>query len=160
MSNPMTGGCRCGQVRYTYDDEPIASMICHCSGCFKRVGPFAGGMFVRKDSWKITGEYHSYDDIGGTGRPVHMFACTKCGSYFGGLAEAVPMVGILLAASLDDQSRFKPAFHNWAGSRPSWVTINDGLPQFEKSVDWDKIGGRPNFGTPRVAAPGQPGQPG
>lgn len=148
----LPGGCRCGQVRYDCTEDSITSFICHCSGCLKRVGPYAGCMFVHRGAWTITGDYNTYRDVGGTGRALHMYACSQCGGYFGGWAEAVPLVGIILAQSLDDPTSFKPRFHNWVSSKPQWVTIADDLPQFMGTVDWEKLGGRPDFGTPRVQA--------
>jgi hypothetical protein len=29
----MSGGCLCGQVRYTADAEPMFAGICHCKDC-------------------------------------------------------------------------------------------------------------------------------
>jgi hypothetical protein len=34
----ITGGCRCGQVRYKADAEPIFTGICHCTACQKESG--------------------------------------------------------------------------------------------------------------------------
>ncbi len=34
----MTGSCRCGQLRYNADAEPIFTGICHCTDCQKQSG--------------------------------------------------------------------------------------------------------------------------
>ena len=153
MTKVIKGGCKCGQVRFELSEPPIVGMICHCGGCFKRTGPYGGGMFARTDTLTITGEIIEGHDVGGTGMAIHTWHCAECKSAVGCRAEAVPMLRIIMAQALDDQADFVPRFHNWVSGKPSWVTIADDLPQFPNSVDWDALGGRPDFGTPRVQAP-------
>jgi hypothetical protein len=39
MSNSqITGGCYCGAIRYTADQEPISLANCHCANCRKAAG--------------------------------------------------------------------------------------------------------------------------
>ena len=147
MTVSITGGCRCGHNRYSINTDAATQMICHCEGCYKRSGPYMGGLFFLTKAITFSGERHRYTDVGGTGCSLEILACKECGSIFGVVPEAVPLVTVITANSLDDQKQFNPLFHNWAGSKPTWVTINDNLPQFEKSVDWEQLGGRPDFGT-------------
>ena len=34
----MTGGCKCGQVRYSANAEPAFTGVCHCTDCQKESG--------------------------------------------------------------------------------------------------------------------------
>ena len=37
----LTGGCHCGQLRYTVTGAPLNVMVCHCDSCKKVTGqPF------------------------------------------------------------------------------------------------------------------------
>ena len=115
-----------------------------------------GGVFVPTTGIDITGDYNRSQDIGGTGSPLESYTCKKCGSVFAVYSHAVPLMTIITANSLDDQSKFQPIFHHWVGEKPHWVSIADDLPQFERSVDWEQLGGRPNFGTPPVSTGNPP----
>ena len=35
---PIEGGCRCGQVRFRIDAQPMMTMACHCRGCRQMSG--------------------------------------------------------------------------------------------------------------------------
>ncbi len=105
MDNLFTGGCRCGQVRYSVSAEPVTQMICHCKGCLKRTGPYMGGVFVPTTGIEITGDYNRSQDIGGTGSPLESYTCSSCGSVFAVYSHAVPLMTIITANSLDDQSK-------------------------------------------------------
>jgi hypothetical protein len=150
MNREIAGGCDCGNVRYRITEPPLTQMVCHCDDCLNRTGPYTGIMFVPKDATEISGDCDVYETDGGTGRPIETWRCSKCGGFIGCWAGSVPLMWLVSAPSLDDSSQFKPEFHHWVRSKPDWVTINDNLPQFEKSVEWDKLGGRPDFGTMEV----------
>ena len=34
----MTGGCSCGQIRYSANVEPMFTGVCHCTNCQKQSG--------------------------------------------------------------------------------------------------------------------------
>ena len=34
----IEGGCLCGNVRYTSEAEPLATVLCHCINCQKQSG--------------------------------------------------------------------------------------------------------------------------
>ena len=57
MSTKITGGCKCGAVRYEIKAEAKAYVICQCTDCQK----FSGGghianMMVPKDKFAVSGE--------------------------------------------------------------------------------------------------------
>lgn len=147
MSYEIRGGCHCGQVRYTVTEAPVTQLICHCRPCLERTGPVTGVMFVSKAACDITGDTRIHNDVGGSGCAIETHRCSNCGSAIGWWAEKVPLMWLVTAASLDDDSDFTPAFHQWVSQRPRWVSIDDSLPQFEHAAQWDSVGGRPDFGT-------------
>ena len=44
MTQPYTGGCACGAVRYSTPHAPIFQNHCQCSDCRRRSGAAAPGM--------------------------------------------------------------------------------------------------------------------
>jgi hypothetical protein len=38
----MSGGCLCGQVRYSASADPAMVAVCHCRNCQKQAGTAAG----------------------------------------------------------------------------------------------------------------------
>ena len=57
-SNPITGGCLCGGVRFTYSGELGGSLglvtLCHCSQCRKATGFAAAVAPARAAGFTIT----------------------------------------------------------------------------------------------------------
>jgi hypothetical protein len=41
MTNPLTGGCNCGAVRFELTEPPVAAVYCHCTRCQRRTGTAA-----------------------------------------------------------------------------------------------------------------------
>lgn len=74
----LTGGCQCGAVRYTLDQQPQNVHICHCRMCQKAVGgPFAIICPVLKPAFRITRgtiDYFTSSDVGRRG------FCSACGT--------------------------------------------------------------------------------
>lgn len=53
----ITGGCRCGGIRYRITNAPLFVMACHCTDCQEQTSSaFSLGMPVDKDGFSHTGE--------------------------------------------------------------------------------------------------------
>ena len=64
MSAPYTGGCQCGNIRYTLNDEPLRLYACHCTVCQQRSGSaFGMSMVVDREIVEIKGELKSFFDL-------------------------------------------------------------------------------------------------
>src|ERR1700676_1078939 len=69
MSEPYTGGCACGAIRYEISDEPMFMNDCQCRDCQRKSGTAHGSYltFPDKRSVKLKGEAKHWDIVGDTG---------------------------------------------------------------------------------------------
>ncbi len=125
-----TGGCLCGQIRYTMTAEPQVCVTCHCKNCQKQAGTALSIIIgVPEDAVEITGEVKTYNDTGDSGATVRRQFCGTCGSpVFTRLEQ--PGMMFIKAGSLDDTSDLNPAFHCYTKSKQDWVPLGD-IPGFE-----------------------------
>ena len=131
----IEGGCLCGAVRYTCDQQPVVTAICLCTHCQRQSGSaFSVNLGIPKGSLKLTGDsLVSYRDTGSSGQPVHRKFCGKCGSPILSDVEATPQVDFLKAGTLDDPSWVQPQAAIWCNSAQPWTTLPEGIPQFPES---------------------------
>ena len=122
----------CGGVAFEMSGTPRGATHCHCSRCRKARGTanatnlvvdLDGLAFVRGAELLSTFKLPDAKYFG------HVF-CRVCGSSMPRRDEArrfwvVPM-GVL-----DDDPGIAPGRHIYVGSKVSWDTISDDLPQFE-----------------------------
>lgn len=126
----IKGGCLCGRVRYQVTEPLISADHCHCSMCRRQHGAaFATYADVVPSAFQwVSGE----DDI-----KIYEMAegegwcfCRECGSSLAG-TEAGQVTSITLGSVVGDPG-IKPEYHIFVGSKASWYTIGDDLPQFEE----------------------------
>lgn len=129
-----TGGCLCGQVRYSFEVEPSLCVTCHCKNCQQQAGSaYSIIIAVPDDGVEISGELKTYHDTGDTGAIVRRQFCGECGSPIFSRLEK-PGTMFIKAGSLDDTSMLSPQFHCYTKSKQNWVSL-DGLPGFETVPD-------------------------
>ena len=128
MSDVQTGGCLCGEVRWSVDAvSPLAH--CHCSVCRKIHGTaFATYMAAGADECRFTaGETHVtwYESSPGFRRAF----CERCGAVVPGVAadghRFVP------AGGFDDDPGVVPKIHLFAPDKAPWYEITDDLRRFD-----------------------------
>ena len=133
----ITGGCLCGQVRYSIDAEPLYAAFCHCRDCMKATGSgFGALMGFRPADVAMTGATKSFAKTGGSGDPTIRYFCTNCGStvYGDGGAANPGREMTIYAGTLDDPEQFQPQAAIFTRSRPSWACVMSDIPQYEGMV--------------------------
>jgi hypothetical protein len=129
----LAGRCYCGAVSYAVADEFLYAANCHCGGCRRTTGsafkPFAG---IEKDKLAISGGADKLMVFGGaTGNNTH---CRICGSLLYSVVRAGAFVHVAMGTLVDDPA-IRPTAHIFVGSKASWFTIADDLPQFVGHAD-------------------------
>ena len=77
----MTGGCLCGQVRYTANAEPMFVGVCHCKDCQKETcSAFNIVVAMPQSALSIQGPAATYTQKGDSGQDVVRRLCPNCGS--------------------------------------------------------------------------------
>ena len=77
----ITGGCRCGAVRYSIETEAITARHCWCRDC-QYIGAGSGtvNVFFSSDAVKVEGELSDYTNHAASGNLMHRQFCPKCGT--------------------------------------------------------------------------------
>ena len=129
----MTGGCACGQIRYSANTEPMFTGVCHCTNCQKQSGTaFNVVVAIPAAALSIQGSTKTYAAKGDSGNENARKFCPNCGSTI--LSEPAVMAGavILRAGTLDDTSWLKPTMEIYCDSKQPWVSLGAGLQSFAK----------------------------
>ena len=128
----LTGGCRCGAVRYQADVEDADRHgLCHCADCRRSAGaPAVGWLAVPKDSFSVTrGEATRWDGEGGAER----YFCGRCGSglyYFND--KVLPGIADIQSATLDQAEDYAPSAQIQCAERLGYMARLNELPEFER----------------------------
>ena len=129
----ITGGCMCGQVRYTITAEPSRSWLCHCRDCQRRSGSsFEPLMSFPAESVGIQGNLKSFDMLGGSGQVLHRRFCPNCGSGVFAQSAARPGSIVVLAGTLDDPAVFAPTIEVFCDDAQPWVHAGSERQRFPK----------------------------
>jgi hypothetical protein len=124
----LTGRCYCGAVEYSVADEFVYAANCHCSNCRRATGsafkPFAG---IERGKLRVSmGEQNLMIFGDAEGHNAH---CKLCGSLLYSLVRDGAFVHVAMGTLVDDAS-IRPSKHIYVGSKASWHTIADDLPQY------------------------------
>ena len=129
----ITGGCLCGQVRYTITAAPLWSGICHCPDCKRYTGSaFEPFMVIPIASFSPQGELKSFEKPGSSGRTVHRHFCPNCGSGIFNRPEILPTAIAVLVGTLDEPSMFVPTNEIFCHVALPWVKVGGETQRFPK----------------------------
>ena len=134
----LTGGCACGAVRYEIDAAPIFVNNCHCTLCQRQTGSTSVvNMFVEGDNLhQLSGETTRHVVKSGSGGDHVIVRCAACGT---AMWSFYPRMGELAAGvragTLDDPAVVRPDAAIFVAERMPWVTLPEGIPQFETTYN-------------------------
>ena len=134
MSQPYTGGCACGAVRYVTPHAPVFQNHCQCRDCQHRSGTGHGSWltFAAQAEMTVTGEVTRWETRGDSGNvKVHAF-CPVCGASVFLRFRAMPDLVAVPAGSLDEPGRCDPQVLTYRVRALPWDTINPALQAFER----------------------------
>ena len=126
MPNAITGGCLCGNIRYSVS-APLEKIIaCHCTHCQKASGTGAShNAVVSTSAFTITaGKPKLYADTAQSGNILNRYFCSDCGSPIYAQREKTPEIMVLKVGTLDAPGEMKLVMHIWTNSARPWVHID------------------------------------
>lgn len=134
MSEPYTGGCACGAIRYAIAAEPIFSNDCQCRDCQRRSGTGHGSYltFASRGDVNVTGKAAHWDVAGDSGNLKSHSFCPACGAPVYLTFAAMPDLFTVHAASLDDPGRYRPQAVTYAMRGQAWDGLDPALPRFDR----------------------------
>ena len=126
MSDPITGSCLCGAIRFTLEVPVKELRACHCRNCQKASG--AGGSVnavVPSAEFRITlGTPKRYDPTAESGCTLDRHFCGDCGSPIYSQRESTPETVVVRAGLFDNAGEMKIVANIWTASARPWAHID------------------------------------
>ena len=133
MSEPLTGGCLCGAVRYVVDAPVERLAACYCTDCQRATS--AGGSInavVPASAFRLTrGATKVFSKTADSGHVLDRHFCGDCGSSLYNPMGGDPGRIVLKAGAFDRHDGMTVALNLGARSRPAWALIDETLPTRE-----------------------------
>lgn len=119
-----SGGCLCGQFRFTATGEPDVVGLCHCKDCQRQTTSAFSIIAVFDQAAVATkGRLSSFTTIGEHGRPVRRSFCPDCGAGVISEADFFPGKSLLKCGSFDEVGWVKPAVSLYRDRAQPWQTL-------------------------------------
>ncbi|KAF2087144.1 hypothetical protein K490DRAFT_42748 [Saccharata proteae CBS 121410] len=134
-----TGGCQCGNIKYSYSGDPAAVAICHCIPCRRSSNSlYSTNLIVPEDKFESSGaEPKTWSRVGDSGKKVINSFCPECGTLCFVRAEAMPGSVLVKAGTveeLDKLNGLKPAVELYKRNKFEWMPEFEGVKGFEGSM--------------------------
>jgi hypothetical protein len=130
MSEPLTGACLCGAVRFELTEPPTVAYYCHCTRCQRRTGTAAApGARVPPGSVRVvSGEERIRRYVPEEGLPKAF--CGDCGSaLWAETRDDLQAVAVRMGA-FDRDPGIRPSYRQFTAYAAPWEPIpDDGLPR-------------------------------
>lgn len=133
MTQPYTGGCACGAIRYDIAAEPLVMSDCQCRQCQHESGTGHGShLTFPRAAAKVQGTATHWDVTGDGGTVKTSAFCPTCGSPVYTTFASLPDFFVVRAGSLDEPSRYVPQMVFWTASGHAWDHVDPNLPTFDR----------------------------
>ncbi|PSB27050.1 GFA family protein [Stenomitos frigidus] len=115
-----TGKCRCGQVQFEVNSEPLMTMACHCTGCQRMTASaFSLSTLHLSNGFKVTlGELV----IGGLHGATRHYFCGNCMSWLFTRPEGMDDFVNVRSTMMDNAQSFSPFIETYTDEKLPWVT--------------------------------------
>lgn len=128
----LSGGCLCGEVKYTSDSAAQFSIMCCCRQCQHISGAGHAPQFaLPRASVSVSGPVKVYGMKADSGNDVETAFCETCGSPIYKTSSGFAEFLFLHAGTLDEPSAYKPQQVVWARSMQPWDHFDAALPRME-----------------------------
>jgi hypothetical protein len=120
LERKLTGGCRCGDIRYEFAKEPDEVLVCHCPDCRRSVGAQSvAWVLIELKNFKITkGTLAIYNSSPGVARSF----CGRCGTTLTWVGEKQPGRIDVSLGSLDEPGKFIPSRAVYRRHKLPWAS--------------------------------------
>ena len=135
MTQPLTGRCLCGHVRFESTGEPKGATYCHCLDCRRTTGS-AFNVAVPVPSASLTilsGEVKAYTKTADSGKLITREFCPQCGSTLFTRSAVFPDHVFIKAGTLNDPTVVKPKDQIWTSVKVPWSQIDPTLPSYPEN---------------------------
>ncbi|MEP2235149.1 MAG: GFA family protein [Alteripontixanthobacter sp.] len=129
-SEPLSGGCHCGAIRYEISGDVLNHALCHCIDCRRTSGaPMVGWAMVPDTALTVTGETSVY----ASSEDARRHFCIQCGTgLFYSNAAMLPGLVDVQSATLDEPEHLPAQAHIQVAERIGWMAEAHHLPMFER----------------------------
>ena len=138
MALDVTGGCRCGAVRYSLAVEALPSTYaCHCLDCQTWSGSaFSQQAVVAETALAITqGETELYELTSPSGRTSRQRVCGACHTRLYNTNSARPGLAVVRAGTLDESDQLQVVAHIWVKRMQPRLVIGNDIPVWDEAAD-------------------------
>jgi len=121
MSERLSGGCKCGSVRYEGTRLDAPAFRCHCRDCQQLTGSGHSEMMpLALEDFTITDTCKIYEMSGGSGQSTFSGFCPTCGSQVTRNTQRMSDRIYVHASSLDDPGKYRPEKSIYPNSAQVW----------------------------------------
>ncbi|WP_416194983.1 GFA family protein [Sphingopyxis sp.] len=123
----ITGGCRCGAVRYEVESETqLPVYACHCHQCQRWSGSaFSLQALAREGALAVAGPIIVYEI--GTGDSIAMQRiCATCHTRIYNTNTRRPGLAIIRAGTLDQTAELDCRAHIYVAYKQDWIMLPEG----------------------------------
>ena len=137
MDELHSGGCLCGEVRFTVSGHPLQVLVCHCTMCQRATGsafsvePVFLKELVQLEGAPLSSYSHRSPDHA---RMLHFSFCKVCGSRLGLTLERFPALQVLYGGTFDDPAWFTPTAHIFTANKVPWVVLPSDVQCFTQHM--------------------------
>jgi hypothetical protein len=133
MSEPYSGGCACGAIRYEVAGDAVMHNDCQCRQCQRQTGTGHGSYLTFTGAAvKVEGEARHWDAVGEQGTVKRSNFCATCGSPLYLTFPDMPDVFVVRAGSLDDPAKYGPQLTMWTSAGQAWDHLDPAIAKFDK----------------------------